>query len=229
MLESNHVHHPGAQPGIPAAVLLRESYRENGKVKTRTLANLTRWPEHKVDRLDRALKGLPPADWDLSEAFDITRSLPHGHVAAVLGTAAKLGIAELIDPTPSRNRDLVCAMLIATVIAPGRNWRSRAGCAPRPPPAPWVWCWVWRAPMRTTCMRRWTGRWPVKMASKPPWPHVIWPMAPWCSMTCPRRRSRATPARWGDRTRPRRRQGSAPDRLWAAVLTGRGSGRDRGV
>ncbi|EUA30384.1 hypothetical protein I553_4641 [Mycobacterium xenopi 4042] len=45
--------------GSPPAVLLRESYRENGKVKTRTLANLTRWPEHKVDRLDRALKGLP--------------------------------------------------------------------------------------------------------------------------------------------------------------------------
>jgi hypothetical protein len=103
----------------PPAVLLRESFRENGKVKTRTLANLSRWPEHKVDRLDRALKGLPPADWDLSEAFEITRSLPHGHVAAVAGTAEKLGIAELIDPTPSRNRDLVCAMLIATVIEPG--------------------------------------------------------------------------------------------------------------
>jgi transposase len=94
-------------------VLLRESFRENGKVKTRTLANLSRWPEHKRDRLDRALRGLPPADWDLSEAFEITRSLPHGHVAAVAGTAEKLGIAELIDPTPSRNRDLVCAMLIA--------------------------------------------------------------------------------------------------------------------
>jgi len=104
--------------GSPPAVLLRESFRENGKVKTRTLANLSRWPERKVDRLDRALKGLPPADWDLSEAFEITRSLPHGHVAAVLGTADKLGMAELIDPAPSRNGDLVCAMLAATVIAP---------------------------------------------------------------------------------------------------------------
>jgi transposase len=105
--------------GSPPAILLRESYRDNGKVKTRTLANLSRWPEHKLDRLDRALKGLPPADWDLSEAFDITRSLSHGHVAAVLGTAAKLGIPELIDPTPSRNRDLVCAMLIGQIIEPG--------------------------------------------------------------------------------------------------------------
>ena len=105
--------------GSPPAVLLRESFRENGKVKTRTLANLSRWPEHKVDKLDRALKGLPPAGWDLSEAFEITRSLPHGHVAAVLGTAEKLGMPELIDPTPSRRRNLVLAMLIGQVIAPG--------------------------------------------------------------------------------------------------------------
>ena len=104
--------------GSPPAVLLRESYREEGKVKTRTLANLSRWPEHKVETLNRALKGLPPAR-DLSEAFEITRSLPHGHVAAVLGTARRLGIEELIDPAPSRRRDLVTAMLVAQVIAPG--------------------------------------------------------------------------------------------------------------
>jgi transposase len=104
--------------GSPPAVLLRESYRDGGKVKTRTLANLSRWPEHKVDKLQRALKGLPPAV-DLCEAFEITRSLPHGHAAAVLGTARRLGIEELIDATPSRNRDLVLAMLIAQIIDPG--------------------------------------------------------------------------------------------------------------
>jgi transposase len=103
--------------GSPPAILLRESYREEGRVKTRTLANLSRWPEHKVETLTRALKGLPPAR-DLSEAFEITRSLPHGHVAAVLGTARRLGIEELIDPAPSRRRDLVTAMLVAQVIAP---------------------------------------------------------------------------------------------------------------
>ena len=77
--------------GSPPAILLRESYREDGKVRTRTLANLSRWPEHKVDKLQRALKGLPAAR-DLSEAFEITRSLPHGQVAAVLGSAARLGL-----------------------------------------------------------------------------------------------------------------------------------------
>ena len=104
--------------GSPPAILLRESYRDGGKVKNRTLANLSHWPEHKVDALARTLKGLPPK-WDLGEAFEITRSLPHGHVAAVLGTVRALGIEQLIDPSPSRRRDLVCAMLVAQVIGPG--------------------------------------------------------------------------------------------------------------
>jgi hypothetical protein len=104
--------------GSPPAVLLRESYREAGKVKNRTLANLSSWPEAKVDALSRVLKGQPPAV-ALDGAFEITRSLPHGHVAAVLGTLRDLGLEELIDPAPSRHRDLVTAMTVAQVIAPG--------------------------------------------------------------------------------------------------------------
>jgi hypothetical protein len=103
--------------GSPPAVLLRESYREDGKVKNRTLANLSAWPEAKVDALSRVLKGQPPAA-ALDGAFEITRSLPHGHVAAVLGTLRDLGLEELIDPVPSRQRDLVTAMAVAQVIAP---------------------------------------------------------------------------------------------------------------
>ena len=103
--------------GSPPAILLRESYREAGKVKNRTLANLSAWPEAKVDALARVLKGQPPAV-ALDGAFEITRSLPHGHVAAVLGTARQLGLEELIDPVPSRQRDLVTAMAVAQVIAP---------------------------------------------------------------------------------------------------------------
>jgi len=104
--------------GSPPAILLRESYREAGKVKNRTLANLSAWPEAKVDALTRVLKGQPPPAADLDGAFEITRSLPHGHVAAVLGTARQLGLDELIDPVPSRHRDLVTAMAVAQVIAP---------------------------------------------------------------------------------------------------------------
>ena len=104
--------------GSPPAILLRESYREAGKVKNRTLANLSAWPEAKVEDLARVLKGQPPPAAPLEEAFEITRSLPHGHVAAVLGTARQLGLEELIDPVPSRQRDLVTAMAVAQVIAP---------------------------------------------------------------------------------------------------------------
>ena len=105
--------------GSPPAVLLRESYREAGKVKNRTLANLSAWPDAKVDALSRVLKGQPPPAADLDGTFEITRSLPHGHVAAVLGTARRLGLDELIDPVPSRHRDLVMAMAVAQVIEPG--------------------------------------------------------------------------------------------------------------
>ena len=104
--------------GSPPAILLRESYREAGKVKNRTLANLSSWPEAKVEALARVLKGQPPPPVGLDGAFEITRSLPHGHVAAVLGTARLLGLEELIDPVPSRHRDLVVAMAVAQVIAP---------------------------------------------------------------------------------------------------------------
>src|ERR1700751_2040333 len=104
--------------GSPPAILLRESYREDGKVKNRTLANLSSWPDAKVEALSRVLKAQPPPAAPLDEAFEITRSLPHGHVAAVLGTARQLGLDELIDPVPSRHRDLVTAMAIAQVIAP---------------------------------------------------------------------------------------------------------------
>jgi hypothetical protein len=114
--------------GSPPAVLLRESYREGGKVKNRTLANLSSWPEAKVEALSRALKGLPPAG--LEGMVDITRSLPHGHVAAVLGTIRELGLEKLISPEPSRQRDLVTAMLIAAVIDGSSKLATARGLRP---------------------------------------------------------------------------------------------------
>jgi transposase len=110
--------------GSPPAILLRESYREAGKVKNRTLANLSHWPTEKVDALGRVLKGLPPKV-SLEDAFDISRSLPHGHVAAVLGTLRALGLEEVIDPVASRRRDLVTAMVVHQVIEPS----SKLACA----------------------------------------------------------------------------------------------------
>jgi len=96
--------------------LVRQTYREDGKVKNRTLANLSALPQSAIDAVRRSLAGeaLVPA----LEALTIQRSLPHGHVAAVLGSARKLGLDQLLDAQPSRQRDLVLAMIVARILEP---------------------------------------------------------------------------------------------------------------
>ena len=98
------------------SVLLRQSYREDGKVKHRTLASLTALPPAVIDVIERSLRGerLVPAE----TAFRIVRSLPHGHVAAVLGVLRSLGLESLLDRAPSRSRDLAVALVAARLIAP---------------------------------------------------------------------------------------------------------------
>src|SRR4029077_18947497 len=93
----------------PPAILLRESYREGGKVKKRTLLNLSDWPPERIAGFKALLKGgtVLPSD---REAISIVRSLPHGHVAAALGTARKLGLDRLIGPDGNRARDLILAL-----------------------------------------------------------------------------------------------------------------------
>jgi hypothetical protein len=101
----------------PPAILLRESYRENGKVRKRTLCNLSDWPTAHVEGLRGVLKGgtVIPADRD---AFTIIRSLPHGHVAAALGTARKIGLDRILGPGSDRCRDLVLALLVGRILEP---------------------------------------------------------------------------------------------------------------
>lgn len=100
----------------PPAILLRESYRQDGQVKSRTLANLTHWPPAQREALRRVLRGEPLVAPD--DAFEIVRSLPHGHVAAVLGTLRRLGVDQLLAPKKSRPRELVTAMIVARILAP---------------------------------------------------------------------------------------------------------------
>jgi hypothetical protein len=103
-------------------ILLRESYRADGKVRKRTIANLTAWPEQLVEGLRTLLRGgvaLARAE----EALTISRSLPHGHVAAVLGTAEQIGLPKLLTerrggPASRRSRDLVMALIVNRVVAP---------------------------------------------------------------------------------------------------------------
>lgn len=109
----------------PPAILLRESYRQDGKVKSRTLANLTHWPPAQLEALRRVLRGeirVAPDD-----AFEIVRSLPHGHVAAVLGTLRRLGLDQLIAPKKSRSRELVLAMLVARILDPRSKLATARG------------------------------------------------------------------------------------------------------
>ena len=105
----------------PPAILLRENYRAGGKVKTRTLGNVTHWPAEKVQSLRRVLRNetLVP----VHEALAIERTLPHGHVVAVLGTLRRLGLERTLHSRPSRERALVVAMIVARILDP----RSKLG------------------------------------------------------------------------------------------------------
>jgi hypothetical protein len=101
----------------PPAILLRESYRHEGKVRKRTLCNLSDWSPAHVEGLRGVLKGgtVIPAGLD---AFTVTRSLPHGHVVAALGTARKIGLDRLLGPEGNRCRDLILALLIGRILDP---------------------------------------------------------------------------------------------------------------
>jgi transposase len=113
----------------PPALLLREATREGKKIRKRTLANLSAWPAHQVDALRRLLKGEPlvPA----SGALHITRSLPHGHVAAVLGTIQRLGLDKDIDSANSRQRSLTLAMIAARALEPQSKLALARGLDPQ--------------------------------------------------------------------------------------------------
>jgi len=99
------------------AHLLRRTYREGGKVKNETLANLSRLPRETIELVRRSLRG----EQFLSavDGFEVCRSLPHGHVAAVLGMARRLELARLLDRAPSPQRARVLAMVVQQVLAPG--------------------------------------------------------------------------------------------------------------
>ena len=101
----------------PPAILLRESYRDAGKIKKRTIANLSDWPIEIVEGLRTLLKGGKVAPTD-QESIIVRRALPHGHVAAVLGTLRNIGLDRMLGPPRNRCRDLVIAMIVVRLIAP---------------------------------------------------------------------------------------------------------------
>jgi len=103
----------------PPCILLRETFRENGKVKHRTLANLTKWPPEIVEGLKLLLKSRKTGNGTApGGTFRIVRSLPHGHVEAVLRTIRALGLERLLFSKPCPERNLVVAMIAARIIEP---------------------------------------------------------------------------------------------------------------
>lgn len=116
--------------GSPPAILIRESYREGTKVKSRTIANISRWPPEKIAALREVLagrRGPYGPTVRLDDAFDIIRSRPHGHVAAVLGTLRRLGLHEIIDRRRSAERDAVEGMIVARVLDPPSKLATARG------------------------------------------------------------------------------------------------------
>jgi len=99
------------------ATLLRRSYRQDGKVKKETLANLSHLPPAAIDAIRRVLAG--ETLMGVEDAFEIERSLPAGHVNAAIAMARRLELPKLLDRSPSRERDLCLAMILGRVICPG--------------------------------------------------------------------------------------------------------------
>ena len=100
----------------PPAILLREAWRDHGRVRKRTIANLTEWPPARVEALRRVLRDEPLVRAD--ELFTVETSMPHGHVEAILGLVRRLGLDTLLATKRSRARDLVLAMIVERLIHP---------------------------------------------------------------------------------------------------------------
>lgn len=102
--------------GSRPTVLIREAWREGKKIRRRTVANITSLPGEQIEQIRRTLKGECLVSSD--DAFEIERSVPHGHVAAVVGTMKRLGLPDLLSTRSHRKRQLVLAMIAARILDP---------------------------------------------------------------------------------------------------------------
>ena len=102
--------------GSPPAILLRESYRDSGKVKNRTLKNLSDWPADRIDLLRAVLRGDPLVP--VGDGLEIVRALPHGHVSAALGTARLIKLDRLLPRAAERRAKLALALIVGRLLDP---------------------------------------------------------------------------------------------------------------
>ena len=224
-VRKSHVDKGGVRRDYQSAYL-RRTFREGGKVRNETVANLSALPAHVVDWVEAGLKGksLVPAD----QAATITASVPHGHVAAVSAQADALGLPALLGPA-GRQRDLAMALIISRVVQPASKLAT----------ASWwddttlgVDLGVAGA-STDEVYAAWTGWWPDKTRSRPNWPNATSLGQPtrrgWRCSTCPPRGWKDATARWPTRLLPRRQERQPADRVRAAHRPGRSPGRDPGV
>ena len=113
----------------PPTILLREAWREGPRIRKKTRGNLTGMAPRLIEGIRTVLKG-GVALSSLDDAFTITRALPHGHVAAVLGTVRKLGLTRLVHRENRRERDLAIAAIVARVLGPRSKLATARGLSP---------------------------------------------------------------------------------------------------
>ena len=190
--------------------LLRRSYREGGRVKNETVGNISHLPEELVELVRAGLRGEPVGV--LSDAFAIERSLPAGHVNAALAMSGRLGLARLLDRSPSRERDLALAMICQRAIAPASKLATvrafgqstladELGVADADEDDLYAAMdWLLIARRRSRIASR------GGTAS----------MGSWCSTTCPRRISRGGAASWR-RWATRGMAGAAPQIIYGLL------------
>src|ERR1700751_5091980 len=169
----------------PPAILLRESYREAGKVKKRTLLNLSDWPHERIAGFKALLKGgtVIPKDQD---AITIIRSLPHGHVDAALGTARKIGLDRLLGPDVNPCRDLILALLVSRILDPGSKLAAARALSPDTATSSLGEQLGLGGSTRTSSIAHSTGWQSASRPSRRRLPNAISAAAHWCSTMCRR-------------------------------------------
>lgn len=145
-----------ANRNSPPAILLREGYREGSKVVKRALANLSHWDPQLIEHFRILLKGGVAVE-STQAPMSIDRSLPHGHVAAVLGIARRYGLAKLLDPAPAPVRSLVLALVVARVLAPGSKLATWRMLQPESATHSLSQCWDSARSRPSGSTPRWTG------------------------------------------------------------------------
>ena len=166
----------------PPAILLRESYREDGKVRKRTLANLSCLSTEVIKGLKVLMRGgvaVPSAE----SVFVVERSLPHGHVAAVLGAARGSGSSSWFGSAPADLQPVLQAMLVARLLEPASKLATHRMLHHDTATSSLgrVLGVIIAAPM--TCTGLWTGCMRRKRASSGAWPASIWWAPRWCCTT----------------------------------------------